>query len=138
MVKSSDTKGYDPYGPLIDTKETGYGFGARMGFNVKISALLSLWPKLALGMYHYHYDVSSPGYNSSSISLPALQTSSSVNASWVEGQVPLLFHLAPHLFAGLGFTIFTDVSRNHEYSNGYSIDNKRTGTSLLLAIGGWV
>src|ERR1039457_3196659 len=33
LASYSNSKGYDYFGPLMETKETGYGFGVRMGLN---------------------------------------------------------------------------------------------------------
>ena len=51
---------------------------------------------------------------------------------------PVLLHLAPHFFAGLGPNLQTDLSASASAS-GVSVPNvpKETSYGLLFTIGGW-
>jgi len=97
-----------------------FGIGPRIGYNIPIGDLLSFWPKLAL----IFTDVAGSGY--------------SYNTFDVQLYAPLLLHLAPHFFVGLGPQIQTDLAVSAN-SAGQSVKDppKTTSYGLYFTIGGW-
>ena len=138
LGRYGDNKSYDYFGPLVETKDTGYGFGARIGFNIPVGKLLSIWPKLAFGMNNYHITRSVQTMPSNLVGIAPSQSEESTSATWIELQVPLLFHAATHYFVGFGPTVYTDVSRNATFVGSGSQQNRGTGISLTLTTGGWI
>ena len=136
LASYSDSKGYDYFGPLMQTKETGYGFGARMGLNITGGKFVSVWPKVSLGITHYNTTFSVLSMPASLTTTMPNQLELSTQALWVSLYVPVLFHPATHFFFGLGPSIFGDVSRSATYSGALPIDNKRTRFELTLSTGG--
>jgi hypothetical protein len=98
-----------------------FGIGARVGYNIPITDLISFWPKAGL----LFDTVSSTG-------------SFSANAFDVFVYAPFLLHLAPHFFAGLGPQIQTDItSSQSEAGHSNPSPPKQTSYGILFTIGGW-
>jgi hypothetical protein len=97
-----------------------FSVGPRIGYNIPIGDLLSFWPKAGLLF--------------SATSLAGVNG----NALDVTFYAPLLLHLAPHFFVGLGPGVQTDLTAS-ESQNGQSIHNpgKTTSYGLYFTIGGW-
>ncbi len=100
---------------------TSFGIGPRVGYNIPISDLLSVWPKAGLSIAR------------SSVSTdptPAVPATGSVSNTAVALNlfVPLMLHPAPHFFAGFGPFLDTDLSGN----------SKATTLGGKLTIGGWL
>lgn len=134
----SKSKGYDYFGPLMETRETGYGAGARFGVNIAIGKSLSIWPKVGFGITHYNTveSVSSvPAYLSQ---FGPSRSEFSTNATWVELYVPLLVHVAPHFFLGVGPSIYSDLNRSVTFEGSPSREFKRTGIAFAISTGGWI
>jgi hypothetical protein len=53
-------------------------------------------------------------------------------------RVPLLVHVAPHLFVGFGPTLEYDFQRNVTDGDLPARDNPRTTVGLALTVGGWL
>ena len=98
-----------------------FGIGARVGYNIPIMDLLSWWPKVGI----VFTNVSTTGNLSG-------------NTFDLQLYAPLLLHLAPHFFAGLGPNLQTDLSASASAS-GVSAPSvpKATSYGLLFTIGGW-
>jgi hypothetical protein len=97
-----------------------FSIGPRVGYNIPLGDLLSFWPKAGLLF-------------------------SATSLAGVDGKTldvvfyaPLLLHLAPHFFAGLGPGVQTDLTASASQS-GQSISNppKTTSYGLYFTIGGW-
>jgi hypothetical protein len=102
----------------VDTDS--FGIGPRIGYNIPISDLFSFWPKVAL----IYTDKSTSG--------------ASGNTFDVQAYAPVLLHLAPHFFAGLGPQIQTDISASASVG-GVNVPTvpKTTSYGLYFTIGGW-
>lgn len=103
---------------------TSFGVGPRVGYNIPLSDLISVWPKAGLSVAHTSQtvevvNVATNGKDSSSNS----NTGVAVNLF-----VPLMFHPAAHFFAGFGPFLDTDLSG----------DAKATTFGGKLTIGGWL
>jgi len=97
-----------------------FGIGPRIGYNIPINDYLSFWPKVGL----IFSDLSTKG--------------ASGNTFDVQLYAPVLLHLAPHFFAGLGPGIQTDLTASAS-AGGVSAPNppKTTSYGLYFTIGGW-
>ena len=97
-----------------------FGIGPRIGYNIPISDLFSFWPKVAL----IYTDISTSGASGSTFD--------------VQAYAPVLLHLAPHFFAGLGPQIQTDLTASKSAA-GVSAPTvpKTTSYGLYFTIGGW-
>jgi hypothetical protein len=101
------------YAKSGDSHSTRFGIGPRVGYNVGLSDLLSLWPRV--GFSYAHTSISGGGVGSG-------------NAMALNFFVPLMLHPAEHFFAGFG--PFLDVDTIG--------DNKATSFGAKLTLGGWV
>ena len=100
---------------------TGFGVGPRVGYNIPISDLLSIWPKAGLSIEHTSV--------TTKVTTPVVADNSSSNTAVALNLfVPIMIHPAPHFFAGFGPFLDTDLSG----------DNKATTFGAKLTLGGWI
>ena len=101
--------------------------GPRFGYNFEVSRLLSIWPKLG---FSYAHTKNNGGQRPTAVGAPSgtLVTNTNANALAISIFIPLLFHPAPHFFAGFGPFTDTDLS-GHNRSNVWG---------FKLTMGGWV
>jgi hypothetical protein len=110
----------DDTGVVTSTDGNTFSVAARVGYDLPLGDLLSFWPKAGL-----LFGVTSlAGVNG--------------NALDVVVYAPLLLHLAPHFFVGLGPGVQTDLTVSAS-QNGQSVQNpqKTTSYGLYFTIGGW-
>ena len=62
-----------------------YQAGARAGFNLNVNEMIGVWPKVGIG-----YDYSKVG------------TGRSNSTTLITAYLPVMFHIVPHLFFGIG------------------------------------
>lgn len=105
---------------------TSFGIGPRAGYNFPLSDLVSVWPKAGLSIANTSQtiDVVNPVGNGTTTT----STSTSNTALALNLFVPLMFHPAPHFFAGFGPFLDTDLSG----------DAKATTFGGKLTLGGWL
>jgi hypothetical protein len=105
-----------------DASSSRFGIGPRVGYNIPLSDLVSLWPKLGFSYAH----------TSNTISVKAngvtTDLTSSSDGIALNLFVPFMFHPAEHFFAGFGPFLDADLSG----------DNKVTVYGLKLTLGGWL
>jgi hypothetical protein len=134
-VSYSDARGYGADGSLVDTGSTTVSGAARVGVNVPISTWLSFWPRLMLGGEWVHQSVQTVNGGSASVVSSALGYPTTTRAGpWGEVVLPLTLHLAPHVFASFGPSVF------HEFSDaqgGPDVGGQRTSLGAFLDVGGW-
>lgn len=120
----TSTSSTTPGGGSSSTDADLFGIFARVGYNIPIMDLLSWWPKVGIGFVD--------------ASLNSGGVSGSANAFDLQIFAPLLLHLAPHFFAGLGPYLQTDLSASAS-SGGHSATDypKQTSYGLMFTIGGW-
>jgi len=112
------------YSHAGDGSSTRFGIGPRVGYNFSVSDLISVWPKAGVSISHTSLsnDVAN-GANNTTTSVSTNNTAVALNLF-----VPLMFHPAPHFFAGFGPYLDTDL-------NG---DAKATTLGAKLTLGGWL
>ena len=101
--------------------------GPRVGYNFEVSRLLSIWPRLG---FSYAHTKSSNGQLAvmPGTTNGTLATNTNANAIAISIFIPIMFHPAPHFFAGFGPFTDTDLS-GHNRSNVWG---------FKLTTGGWV
>jgi hypothetical protein len=116
--------------PSTSSDANVFGIGARVGYNIPIGDLFSFWPKVGL--------VFLTASGSASDSTTAVNDTTSGNVLDLQIYAPLLLHLAPHFFVGLGPNLQTDLTASASV-NSASVPNppKETSYGLLFTIGGW-
>jgi hypothetical protein len=91
---------------------TRFTIGPRVGYNIELSRLLSVWPKIGFSFAHTNEDAADDKANSLALNLFA----------------PLMVHPAEHFFAGFGPFLDTDMSG----------DTRSTTWGVKLTLGGWI
>ena len=124
-------------GIKLENKSVTFGITGHLAFNLWLGDHVSLWPRLALGVWQSQvtYYVP-PGTFSVSVDGRAFSISSgteiSEDAVFVELYAPFLFHLAQHFFVGLGPQAYADLFHS---ANG--LTNRRMFVGAESTIGGW-
>jgi hypothetical protein len=105
-----------------DADATRFGIGPRVGYNIVVGDLISVWPKAGFAFTHSSASVSRETGNTT------VDVTTSGNALALNLFVPIMFHPVQHFFAGFGPFLDADLSG----------DNKITVFGLKLTLGGWV
>lgn len=100
---------------------TRFSVGPRVGYNIRLSDLVSIWPKLGFSFATTSTDIDTP---SEDVTI----TTSENSGIALNLFAPIMFHPAPHFFAGFGPFLDTDLSG----------DDKVTVFGLKLTLGGWI
>jgi len=100
-----------------------FTIGPRVGYNLALSRLLSVWPKLGINYAHTGGDT--PVANAAPGTTPGNNNNDAIALSIF---APVMLHPAPHFFAGLGPFLETDLSG----------DNRATSWGIKLTLGGWL
>jgi hypothetical protein len=103
--------------------ETIVGIGPRVGYNLMLSDLMSIWPKIGFSYTHSNSSVGTAVGPSTTLS-----TSKDGDAISLNLFVPFMFHPAEHFFVGLGPFLDADLSGS----------NKVTVYGIKLTLGGWL
>lgn len=99
---------------------TRFGVGPRVGYNIPFSDLISVWPKIGMSL------ASTSTSTKATAQIPAADESNTAIALNVF--VPVMFHPAPHFFAGFGPFVDADLSGKQ----------KATTFGGKLTLGGWL
>lgn len=105
-----------------DTSSTQFSIGPRVGYNITLTDLVSVWPKLGLSFAHSS-TTTEIGDDDTTV-----ETTVDNDALALNLFVPIMFHPATHFFAGFGPFLDTDLSG----------DDKVTSFGLKLTLGGWL
>ncbi|MCL2777875.1 MAG: porin family protein [Polyangiaceae bacterium] len=96
-TKSSGGMG-SPAG-VDNLKATAWQFGPRVGYNIPLGSLFSIWPKVGYSFQTLKvYDV--PGLDKA------------INTSEIDVSIPIMFHPAPHFFLGFGPALAAQINNN--------------------------
>jgi hypothetical protein len=119
------TPPYNP--PVIAVANAGkyaynlFGVGPRIGYHIRFNDRLSAWPKLSLV---FSDSTTTGGFWTESV--------------LVEVDVPLLLHLAPHFFAGLGPGVHSALwTAQHGFGQTHT-GLRETTYGLFFTLGGWI
>lgn len=107
--------GFD-YVKAGDNDATRFAIGPRLGYDYRLSDMVSLWPRAGVSLAVTSADNAGPGDS-------AEDTTFALNLF-----VPLMVHPARHFFIGLGPFLDTDLSG----------DARTTTFGLKLTTGGWL
>jgi hypothetical protein len=106
-------------------REYSLGLGPRVGGNLALSSLFSLYPTVGFSFGGGKYNESSLGQtNAASYSMVTVSLS-----------VPLLVHAAPHFFIGAGPYLTHDLTRR---VGSRDYQNRATEIGLNTLLGGWL
>jgi hypothetical protein len=95
-----------------DDSRTGIGVAARAGYNLNVTENLGAWPIVGIGYAH-----ESSGSGAASISL---------SGTMAHFYLPILYHIVPHVFAGIG--PFYDLRIAGDGNSSYGVRS---------TVGGW-
>lgn len=95
-----------------DNSHTGIGVAARAGYNLNVTENLGAWPIAGIG---YAHESSGSG-----------TTSVSASATMAHFYLPVLYHIIPHVFAGIG--PFYDLRIAGDGNSSYGVRS---------TVGGW-
>jgi hypothetical protein len=109
------------YQTAENASTTIFAIGPRVGYNITLSDLVSIWPKVGFSFQTSNTEVDD---DDSDISV----TTNDNSALALNLFVPIVFHPATHFFAGFGPFLDTDLSG----------DDKLTSFGLKLSLGGWL
>jgi hypothetical protein len=98
---------------------TSIGILLRGGYNLRLADMISIWPRLAIG--YAHTSSGSGGTDVSGYSVPLL-----IDA-------PILVHLAPHFFVGVGPAFQTELISKVEGNDA----SKTTSIGISTVVGGY-
>jgi hypothetical protein len=104
---------------------TRFSVGPRVGYNLTLSDLISIWPKIGFSFAttSTSIDAGTTGDN------PDVTITTNDNSGIALNLfVPIMFHPAEHFFAGFGPFLDTDLSGS----------DKVTAFGLKLTLGGWL
>lgn len=111
-----------------DNHATRLAVGPRIGYNLGLSDLVSLWPKVGFSYAHTSTTASTPTSALPTGTVTTTETTTTSNALRLNLFAPIVFHPAVHFFAGLGPFLDTDLSG----------DAKTTVWGVRVALGGWL
>ena len=100
---------------------TTIGVLPRIGYNIPIGPVASIWPRISLAYLHTSSDVTGGGASTSSYTFSFIAF------------VPILFQPAPHFFIGGGPYLSTDLISKVESTDSY----KSTDIGVLSTVGGY-
>jgi hypothetical protein len=121
----------------LENKSVTFGITGHLAFNLWLGDRVSLWPRLAVGVWQSQttYYVP-PGTFSVSVDGRAFSISNGTeigeDAVFVELYAPFLFHLAPHFFIGFGPQAYADL-----FHSANNLTNRRMFVGAESTIGGW-
>jgi hypothetical protein len=98
---------------------TTYGIAPRIGYNIPIGNLLSIWPKVFFEHAGYSLGGGGQGY---------------ANIQFFGAYAPILYHLVPHFYIGIGPNVLFELG---ESTDGASGNSKITSYGVFASAGGW-
>lgn len=136
QIAYSDNRGYGADGSLVETRATTLSAGPRVGYNVPLGSLLSIYPRFTVGFEWAQQKEQLVSGSSISISGSALGYPSTTRAGpWVGADLLLMLHVAPHAEVGFGPTFFQEFG---DAQGGPDVGGQRTSVGAALVVGGWV
>jgi hypothetical protein len=134
-VAFGDGKGYGADSSLVETRTTTVRLGPRVGLNVPLTQVLSLWPTLALGFEWTQRTQSLVSGSSLSVGgNPLGYPSTTEFGPWLDIDVALLLHPRPHFYLGLDVSGFRDFGH---VQGGPDVGGQQTSLNAGFVLGGW-
>ena len=130
-----DATGYGADSSLVQSTSKTFGAGARLGLDLPIGDVVSLYLRTTLGYSETNSKESIVSGPSSNTGGPLPSNENNSRGAYLNLYLPLLVHLAPHFFVGLGPSIYHDLTRT---SDGRDYQNLRTTLGAGFVIGGWL
>jgi hypothetical protein len=131
-VAYSDGKGYAPDGSLIETKQTTYSAGARLGVNLPVARRLSLYPRLTAGYATVQTTEQNVGAGST---FGASSFGAGHDGPWASVDVPLVFVAKPQFFVAVVPSVTVDAAAGGQ--GGPGLGGAHTTGSVGFLVGGW-
>jgi hypothetical protein len=106
-------------------------FAPRLGADAPLGDSFSIYPLFELGIGHQTYDETGEGSGDQYVD----------DTVSVDLYVPLLVHPAPHVFIGLGPSVYHQVSSAVTYPADPlvpAVQNRETTLGARLVVGGWL
>ncbi len=121
----------------LENENVTFGITGHLAFNLWLADRVSLWPRLALGVWRsqttYHVPSGTFSVSVDGTAFPISNgTEVEENAVFVELYAPFLFHLAQHFFVGFGPQAYADL-----FHSANSMANRRMFVGGESTIGGW-
>ena len=113
------------YSKTGDNHSDRFAIGPRVGYNLGLSDMLSVWPRIGLSYATTSTTVSVP---SPTVPASSISSTASANNLALNVFVPLMVHPVKHFFVGFGPFVDTDLTG----------DIKTTVFGGKLTIGGWL
>src|SRR6185369_2665373 len=123
VIAHSGGTGLDYSGTRTEFASTSFGLELGAGYNLRLSAIASIWLRGNVGF----------GSFDSSVSSASGTNQHNGTRGWVDASTPLLVHPATHFFVGAGPFLFRELSNWDQYNR----ENKATRLGLSLVLGGW-
>jgi hypothetical protein len=108
------------YSKVPSGHSTAFSIGPRVGYNIPLSRLFSIWPKAGLSFTSVSQTINATGTDA--------ETSTNSSNLAVNLFVPVMLHPAAHFFLGFGPALDADLTG----------DVKSTTIAGRLTIGGWI
>jgi hypothetical protein len=129
-----DNQGYGSDGSLVETKATSFSAGARLGLNVPLARMVSVFPRVTLGFESVHTEESLVSGQSLSIAgNPVGYPTTTRTGPYLVLFVPVLLHPKPHFFIGAGPSFFRDFG---SVQGGPNVGGQRTTVAVGALVGG--
>jgi hypothetical protein len=119
--------GYRPYN--VDATTLTYGAAVRIGVNVPLGEIVSIWPRASAGIWTSK--TSWVTQESLDPNVPP-DVGFTEKAVWLGLYAPILIHPARHFFLGLGPDMFVDLSHTIREAT-----RERTFLGASTIVGGW-
>jgi hypothetical protein len=122
----SNQRGFDGT-TLVTYADTNLNVAPRVGVDIPIGRWFSVYPRVRI---YFGYEVQNEQDGISA-------NDNTQNYIGLGAYVPLLMHVAPHLFIGFGPTVTHDLAHSVQYPQA-SLQNDETTFGAGLTVGGWL
>jgi hypothetical protein len=131
----SDGRGYGADSSLVESKSTTIRAAPRLGWNIPVTRSFSVYPAVRVGFESIVNSESVVSGSSPSIAGSALgYPSTTQTGPWVAVFAPVLYHVVPRAFIGLGPYLFRDFG---DVRGGPNVGGQRTTWGPEVVVGGF-
>ena len=130
----SGVSSYGADGSLVKTVTSTFAAGPRIGYNVPLGGRFSFYPRATLGLEWAHRTEQVVSGSTASVGgNPTGAPATTQVDPWVSLYAPIDFQVRPHLFLGLGPSVFRDFGNAQ---GGPDVGAERTRVGVGLELGG--